>query len=155
MRQLTLPLIAAASLLSTDASATQAATGMIIGTVRDAQGAVLPGAVVRVRSPALIGGPEVAITNPKGQLRFPALPPGIYDLVIEFTGFQAYRIKGLSVRPGGTIDRWRSRMSERMAPTSPVGPMSAVSIVRKSACCRTTEPYLCSCSSTVRLTNVS
>ncbi len=105
MRQLTLLLIAAASLMSTDASATQAATGTIIGTVRDAQGAVLPGAVVRVSSPALIGGPEVDITNPKGQLRFPALPPGIYDLEIEFTGFQAYRVKGLSVRPGGTIEQ--------------------------------------------------
>jgi hypothetical protein len=53
----------------------QGLTGALIGTVKDAQGGVLSGAVVRVNSPALIGGPATLTTNEKGQLRFPALPP--------------------------------------------------------------------------------
>ena len=60
----------------------QALTGALIGSVKDAQGGVLPGAVVSVTSPALIGGPAMVSTNEKGQLRFPALPPGRYALEI-------------------------------------------------------------------------
>ena len=41
-----------------DIVAAQGVTGALIGTVKDAQGGVLPGAVVRVGSPALIGGPQ-------------------------------------------------------------------------------------------------
>src|SRR6185295_5761246 len=65
----------------------QGLTASLIGTVRDAQGGVLPGAVVRVNSPALIGGPATQTTNAKGQLRFPALSPGPYVLDIEYPGF--------------------------------------------------------------------
>ena len=36
--------------------AAQALTGALIGTVKDEQGGILPGALVRVTSPALIGG---------------------------------------------------------------------------------------------------
>ena len=39
-------------------AAAQEVTGTLIGTVKDAQGGVLRGAVVRVSSPALIGGPH-------------------------------------------------------------------------------------------------
>jgi hypothetical protein len=61
----------------------QALTGTLMGTVEDEQGGVLPGALVRVMSPALIGGPASAPTNQQGQLRFQALPPGLYVLEIE------------------------------------------------------------------------
>jgi len=54
----------------------QGLTGALIGTVQDDQGGVLPGAVVRMQSPALIGGPATVVTNEKGQLRFPTLVPG-------------------------------------------------------------------------------
>ena len=67
--------------------AAQGLTGALIGTVRDAQGGVLPGARVRVSSPALIGGPMSLTTDEKGQLRFSTLPPGPYALDIELEGF--------------------------------------------------------------------
>jgi hypothetical protein len=58
----------------------QELTGALVGTVKDAQGAVLPGAVVRITSSALIGGPDTVTTNERGQLRFPVLPPGAYRM---------------------------------------------------------------------------
>ena len=69
----------------------QEVTGTLIATVEDPQGAALRGASVRVSSPALIGGPQLAITNARGQLRFPALPPGVYALAVEFEGFRLIR----------------------------------------------------------------
>src|SRR4051794_21190825 len=71
-------------------AAAQALTGSLVGTVKDEQGAVLPGALVRLTSPALIGGPATATTNEKGQLRFPVLPSGSYLLEIELQGFASY-----------------------------------------------------------------
>src|SRR5262245_22937045 len=61
----------------------QVLTGALLGTVKDEQGAALPGAVVRVTSPALIGGPLTVTTNERGHLRFPVLTPGSYTIDIE------------------------------------------------------------------------
>jgi Carboxypeptidase regulatory-like domain len=79
-----------ASVLLSRIVAAQGLTGALIGSVKDAQGGVLPGAVVRVSSPALIGGPATVTTNDKGQLRFPTLPPGPYALDIVLQGFATY-----------------------------------------------------------------
>lgn len=79
--------------------------GTLIGTVKDAQGGVIPGAAVRVSSPALIGGPSTMTTNEKGQLRFPALPPGSYMLDIEMPGFATYHERDISIGAGATIER--------------------------------------------------
>jgi len=83
----------------------QGLTGALIGTVKDAQGLVLPGAVVHVSSPALIGGPATMTTNEKGQLRFPALPPGPYMLDISIEGFEAYHEEAIRIGAGATIER--------------------------------------------------
>ena len=87
MRRSVVFLLAAACVLQPLLASAQGLTGALIGTVKDAQGGVLTGAVVRVSSPALIGGPATLTTNEKGQLRFPALPPGPYVLDIEFQGY--------------------------------------------------------------------
>src|SRR6185436_19929405 len=50
----------------------QGLRGALIGTVKDAQGGVLPGASVQMSSPAIIGGALTMTTSEKGQLRFPA-----------------------------------------------------------------------------------
>src|SRR6266545_3382641 len=96
---------ATACALQAHVAAAQMLTGALIGTVKDAQGGVLPGAVVRVSSPALIGGPETVTTNEKGQLRFPALPPGQYVLDIEAQGFRAYHEAQIRLGAGATIER--------------------------------------------------
>ena len=84
-------LVAAACLLLPPMAAAQGLTGALIGTVKDAQGGVLSGAVVRMSSPALIGGPQTLTTDAKGELRFPALSPGLYVLDIEMPGFDLAR----------------------------------------------------------------
>jgi len=83
----------------------QSMTGALIGTLTDAQGGVLQGAVVRVSSPALIGGSRVVTTDGRGQLRFPALPPGEYSVVIELNGFKAYHEQKIRIAAGATIER--------------------------------------------------
>ena len=86
-------------------TAAQGLTGALIGTVRDAQGGVLPGAAVRVSSPALIGGPSTVTTNEKGQLRFAGLPPGPYVLDIAIEGFATYHEEDIGIGAGATIER--------------------------------------------------
>jgi hypothetical protein len=98
-------LIAITCVLVPAMAAAQGLTGAIIGTVKDAQGGVLPGAAVRVSSPAPIGGPETVTTNDKGQLRFPSLPPGSYAFAIELAGFMPYHEVDISIGGGATIER--------------------------------------------------
>ena len=96
--------LAIACLVLPQIAAAQGLTGALIGTVKDAQGGVISGAVARISSPALIGGPQT-ITTDKGELRFPALPPGLYALDIEFPGFKSYHEDGISIGAGATIER--------------------------------------------------
>ena len=86
-------------------AAAQALTGALVGTVKDEQGAVLPGALVRVTSVALIGGSATMTTNERGQLRFPVLPPGAYQLEIELQGFATYREDDVRIGAGATLAR--------------------------------------------------
>lgn len=83
----------------------QELTGTLIGTVRDELGGVLPGALVRVSSRALIGGPVTMPANEKGQLRFQALPPGPYVIEIEMQGFTSYREEDVAIGARATIER--------------------------------------------------
>jgi TonB dependent receptor/Carboxypeptidase regulatory-like domain/TonB-dependent Receptor Plug Domain len=85
--------------------AAQGLAGALIGTVRDSQGLAISGAEVRVGSPALIGGPIRQATNDKGQLRFPALPPGAYTLDIEAPGFATHHEQGIVIGAGATLER--------------------------------------------------
>ncbi len=70
--------------------------GRINGTVSDNTGAVLPGVTVTTSSPALIQ-PQVQVTGADGSYRFPALPPGVYDLIFELSGFQGVKREGIRV----------------------------------------------------------
>jgi carboxypeptidase family protein len=61
-------------------------TGAIVGTIVDADGQPLPGVTITVSSPNL-QGQRSAITDVEGQYRFPALPPGPYEIRAELEGF--------------------------------------------------------------------
>lgn len=64
--------------------------GRINGTVSDNTGAVLPGVTVTASSPALIQ-PQVQVTGADGSYRFLALPPGVYAIDFELTGFNTVK----------------------------------------------------------------
>ena len=86
-----------------DPAHAQPLTGTLMGTVSDAQGAVVQGATVRLTSPALIGGPATLTTNDKGQLRFPLLPPGVYALDIERRGLRALSPANILIGVNATV----------------------------------------------------
>ena len=68
----------------------QRTTGEIIGTVADESNAVLPGVTVTIRGAGVAGAPSVT-TSEVGAYRFPALPPGDYDLEFALQGFGTLR----------------------------------------------------------------
>ena len=70
--------------------------GRINGTVTDNTGAVLPGVTVTASSPALIQ-PQVQVTGGDGGYRFLALPPGVYTIDFELTGFNTVKRQDVRV----------------------------------------------------------
>jgi hypothetical protein len=85
-----------ACLLSVTTAAAQDFRGRINGTVTDNTGAVLPGVTVTAASPALIQ-PQVQVTGADGSFRFLALPPGVYEVMFELSGFQSIKREGIRV----------------------------------------------------------
>ncbi len=68
----------------------QEQTVSIQGVVKDASGAVLPGATVEARNP--LAGTNTAVTNADGVYRFPALPPGKYEITATLQGFKSAKL---------------------------------------------------------------
>src|SRR5262245_37478056 len=75
--------------------------GRMVGTVTDAQNAVLPGVTVTATSPSLIGT-QSAVTEADGKYRFPALPSGRYALTFELSGFQTVKRENILITLGQT-----------------------------------------------------
>ena len=76
--------------------------GSLEGTIKDAQGAVLPGAVVEARSAALIGV-RTETTDANGMYRFPALPPGTYQVTAALSGFQSAKSQIVQLSVGEVL----------------------------------------------------
>ena len=72
--------------------------GSIEGIVRDASGAVLPGATVEAQSN--VGPVASTTTDSVGSYRFPALPPGIFKVTANLQGFVAREIVDVRVALG-------------------------------------------------------
>jgi hypothetical protein len=91
MRMKLLTWLAALTLLFSPSLATAqiGQTATLTGTVTDASGAVLPGVTVTVSGESLIGGTRSSTTDENGAYRFPALPPGVYKVAVELTGFRS------------------------------------------------------------------
>src|SRR5262245_52371681 len=90
---------------SSGGAAAQSLTGALVGTVTDEQGGAVPGAVVRVSSPALIGGSTTVMTDGRGVLRFPVLPPGTYVIDVELSGFTPYHEADVVIGVSATLER--------------------------------------------------
>src|SRR5262247_4064166 len=79
----------------------QLGAGSISGTVSDSNGAVIPGATVRITNVGT-GLVRTLTTSDSGQFSAPALPVGEYAARVEKTGFATLEQKGLVVNVGGT-----------------------------------------------------
>jgi len=78
--------------------------GIIKGLVIDDGGVPLPGSVVTLSSPALIGGAQQRSSDDDGRFIFVELPPGSYDLVVAREGFSTVTKKGVTVNLGRTVE---------------------------------------------------
>ena len=90
-----------AGVLAPDAAwAQDAASGSIIGTVRDSAGAVLPGVTVEAASPALIEKVRTVATDDEGRYRIIDLRPGVYTVTFTLQGFRTFRREGIELTTG-------------------------------------------------------
>ncbi len=104
---------ALALLASSVAFAAGETNGRIVGTLVDATTKVpVPGADVKVSSPALIGGARATTTGDDGRFELVELPGGTYDVEAGYPGFTPVRAR-LVVRPGEAAP-----LTLRWSPTS-------------------------------------
>ncbi len=80
----------------------QNASTRLVGTVKDAQGGVLPGVTVTATAPSLIGS-QATISEANGTYQFPQLPAGPYTLTFELAGFQTVARTGIVLALGQTL----------------------------------------------------
>jgi len=86
-----------AFLLSAFLAFGQSDNANVSGVIKDATGAVLPGAkVVLSNDSGLI---REAVTNESGVYSIPTVPPGTYTIVITATGFKKYESTGNKIDP--------------------------------------------------------
>jgi hypothetical protein len=97
-------LVLSAFLLSPASGTAQILTGALRGVVTDDSGAMLPGVTLELSGPALIGGPKSAVTDGRGQYRFPNLSPGVYAITATLSGFRTMRRDGIRVEVGSQFD---------------------------------------------------
>src|SRR5687767_11982041 len=76
--------------------------GQIAGTVRDAQGGVMPGVLVEATSPALIEKVRSATTDAAGQYRITNLTVGTYTVTFTLEGFTKQQRDNIVLTTGFT-----------------------------------------------------
>lgn len=91
--------VVAAALLAAAPLFAQETRGSIEGVVKDTSGAVLPGVTIEARSPAMVGV-QTAVSDATGHYRFPALPPGVFEVSAVLQGFQSAKVENIELQLG-------------------------------------------------------
>src|SRR5688572_4183478 len=94
--------LAIAALVALLPAAAFAQEGQIAGTVRDAQGGVMPGVLVEVTSPQLIEKVRSTTTNSDGEYRLTNLPVGTYQVTFSLEGFTKQQQNNVVLTTGFT-----------------------------------------------------
>ncbi len=82
----------------------QGAGASIQGTLKDQQGAVLPGATVTLRNEET-GVVRTAVTDTEGHYQFLALAPGRYALSAELAGFATAGVGNIGITIGRSVEQ--------------------------------------------------
>jgi hypothetical protein len=77
----------------------QSPTADVVGMLRDASGAGVPGATVKIRNVGTNAVRE-AVSTGTGQFTVASLNPGLYEVAVEKTGFQTLRQTGMELQVG-------------------------------------------------------
>src|SRR5215469_16479371 len=93
MRRLSIWIAIFALVLSTSVTFAQTTSGELVGTVKDATGAVVPTATITVTNEATGVAVSVQPTS-GGEYRVGNLLPGSYQIGVTAPGFQAYTLHG-------------------------------------------------------------
>src|SRR5436190_21290807 len=103
-RPLRTPAVALAlTLLSAIPAAAQLTTGTLTGTVKDAQGGVIPGATVTLTSEGKGTQLPPSITNANGDFVFANVAPDSYTIQVTMSGFKSLKRSGLTVSAGDRV----------------------------------------------------
>jgi len=110
LRTLTIRLLGifAALLVLAGPAWASATSGTIKGTVVDDGGLSIPGVLLTLSSPTLIGGAQQRTADDDGTFIFVELPPGSYELIAQKQGFSTVKKTGIEVGLAARR-RWRSR----------------------------------------------
>jgi len=110
-RRSIVPLVLVVSLSAAARVAAQGGDGSLRGTVKDAQGGALPGVTITATSPAMLT-PSVTVSDSAGNYRLINLPPGVFKITAELSGFSIFRRDGRAATSRST-SRWRSERSPK------------------------------------------
>jgi hypothetical protein len=83
-------------------AAAQGVTGTVSGTVKDAQGAVIPGATITLISESRGTTIATVISNGSGDFVVPNVTADTYTIQISMPSFKTLKRTGLMVSAGGT-----------------------------------------------------
>ena len=106
--------------LTTVRPAAQGVTGTVLGTVKDAQAAVVPGATVTLISESKRTESAPAITNASGDFVFPNVTADTYTVRVTMNGFASLERRNVAVSPGDrvAVGTLTIQISKRVAATS-------------------------------------
>jgi hypothetical protein len=80
----------------------QGTSGAIVGTVRDSSGAIVPGVSVTIRNQQT-NLSRVVRANESGNYNVSLLPPGVYDVSVEQTGFRNELFSNIALEVNQTV----------------------------------------------------
>ena len=90
-------------LILSAAAFAQGVTGTVSGTVKDAQGGVVPGATVTLINEAQGTQMAPVVTNATGDFVVPNVAAATYTVQIEMASFRTLKLSGIAVSPGARI----------------------------------------------------
>jgi hypothetical protein len=92
-----------AFLMAAPSAAAQITTGSIAGSVRDAQGGVIPGATIVLVSETRGTRSAPVVTSETGDFVFVNVPADIYRVEVMMPGFKTLNRRGVAVSPGDRV----------------------------------------------------
>src|SRR5262249_12970066 len=88
----------------------QITTGAVSGTIRDAQGGIIPGATVTLVNETQATRSAPVVSDQSGDFRFVNVTPTTYTIEVEMPSFKTLKRRGIDVGPGSRGDGGPSRI---------------------------------------------